>query len=370
VDSKAIPLFKVYMNESVMEPLRKVLMSGYIGQGPKVDEFEKALVPFVGNPYPLTVNSGTSALHLAMRLANVDHGSEIITTPQTCSATSMPALERGAALVWGDIDPWTGNLDPLDVERKITSKTKAILAVHWGGYPCELDELRAVAAKYGIPLVEDAAHAFGASYKGKPIGSHGDLVCFSFQAIKLVTTLDGGLLTCKTPEHYRRGKLLRWFGIDRETPRADLRCENDIVEYGHKFHLNDVAAVIGLEQLKYVAANLARARENAAFYEAALVGTKGVSLLRYTADRQSAYWLFTIRVRDRDGFQRFMSEKGVMVSRVHVRNDLHTYTKAFRRNLPGVDEFEREQVSIPVGWWVSDEDRVRIVSAIQEWGSR
>jgi dTDP-4-amino-4,6-dideoxygalactose transaminase len=305
-----------------------------------------------------------------MRLAGVDHGSEVITTPMTCTATSQPALERGATLVWADIDPWTGNIDPLDVARKITPRTKAIVAVHWGGYPCDLDELRAVAQKYGIPLVEDAAHAFASSYKGKPVGSGSDFVCFSFQAIKAVTTLDGGLLTCKTPDSYRRGKLLRWFGIDRETPRADLRCENDVAEFGYKHHMHDVSAVIGLEQLKYVGANIARTRENASFYQAALDGIKGVSLLRYTADRLSAYWLFTIRVRDRDGFQRFMAEKGVMVSRVHVRNDLHTYTKAFARNLPGVDEFEREQVSIPVGWWVTDLDRDMILAAIREWSAR
>lgn len=364
-----IPLFKVFMAPSILEPLKEVLFSGYIGQGPKVDAFEKALVPWVGNPHILTVNAGTSALHLAMRLAGVDHGSEIISSPMTCSATGQPALERGAQLVWADIDPWTGNIDPLDVERKITPQTKAIIPIHWGGYPCDLDDLRRIANKFGIPLVEDAAHAFGASYRGKPIGSHGDLVAFSFQAIKLVTTIDGGLLACKTPDLYRRGKLLRWFGIDRETPRADLRCESDVVEAGYKFHMHDVSAVIGLEQLKYTEGLLLRNRDNAAFYRKRLADVKGVKLLRYADDRVSSYWLFTIRVRDRDGFQTFMTKKGIQVSRVHVRNDLHTYTKAFRRNLPGVDEFEREQVSIPVGWWISDLDREAITRAIEEWSS-
>lgn len=362
-------LFKVHMPESVLGPLKEVLFSGYIGQGPKVDLFEKALVPWVGNPHVLTVNAGTSALHLAMRLAGVDHGSEVISSPMTCSATGMPALERGAQLVWADIDPWTGNIDPLDVERKITPRTKAIIPIHWGGYPCDLDELRRVAQKYGIPIVEDAAHAFGATYRGKPIGSHGDLVAFSFQAIKLVTTIDGGLLACKTPDLYRRGKLLRWFGIDRETPRADLRCESDIAEAGYKHHMHDVSAVIGLEQLKYAEGLLLRNRDNAAFYRSRLADVKGVKLLRYADDRLSSYWLFTIRVRDRDGFQTFMTKKGIQVSRVHVRNDHHTYTKAFRRNLPGVDEFEREQVSIPVGWWISDLDREAIARAIEEWSS-
>lgn len=364
-----IPLFKVHVPESVMEPLKEVLFSGYVGQGKKVDQFEKELSPWIGNSNILTVNSGTSALHLAMRLARVDAGDDVVTSPTTCSATGMPALERGAKLVWADIDPWTGNIDPVDVERKITPRTKAIIPIHWGGYPCELDALRAISQKYGIPVVEDAAHAFGASYRGKLIGSHSDFTCFSFQAIKLLTTIDGGLLACRAPDHYRRGKLLRWFGIDRETPRTDLRCEEDIVEYGHKFHMNDVAAVIGIEQLKYMEKLLSRCRHNAAFYAARLAEIKGVSLLRYAPDRASSYWLFTIRVRDRQAFQEFMTRKGVMVSRVHVRNDLHTYTREFRKNLPGVDEFEREQVSIPVGWWVGDEDRETIARAIEEWSS-
>lgn len=362
-----IPLFKVHMPESVMEPLKKVLMSGYIGQGPKVEEFEKGLAKWMGTSSVLTVNAGTSALHLAMRLAGVDHGSEIITTSMTCTASNMPALERGADLVWADIDPWTGNIDPLDVERKITPKTKAILAVHWGGYPCEIDELRAIARKHGLVFVEDAAHAFGSSYKGKPIGSHADFVAFSFQAIKHLTTVDGGLLACRSPEAYRRGKLLRWFGIDRETPRTDLRCEENILEYGYKHHMSDVSAIIGIEQLKYIEGILARHRANAAFYRERLAGVKGLRLLKYQDDRLSSYWLFTIRVRDRDGFQDFMGKHGVMVSRVHVRNDIHTAYKAFKRNLPGVDEFDREQVSIPVGWWVTDEDREKIAKSIEAW---
>lgn len=362
-----VPLFKVHMPESVMEPLKAVLFSGYIGQGPKVEEFERALPQWVGNTQALTVNAGTSALHLAMRLAGVEKGSEVITSPMTCSATSMPALERGAELVWADINPWTGNIDPLDVERKITSRTKAIIAIHWGGYPCDLDELRSVAARYGVPLVEDAAHAFGATYKGTKIGTGSDFVCFSFQAIKHLTTVDGGLLTCKSQEAYRRGKLLRWFGIDRETPRVDLRCESDIAEFGYKQHMSDVSAVIGLEQLKYVDKLLERHRSNAEFYRTRLGSIKDLQLLRYESDRQSSYWIFTVLVRDRDSFQRFMAKQGIMVSRVHVRNDLHTYTKAFRRNLPGVDQFERDQVSIPVGWWVTDEDREMIVRTIEDW---
>lgn len=365
-----LPLFKVPMAESVMEPLRKTLFSGYIGQGPKVDEFERALVPWVGNPNALTVNSGTSALHLAMRLAGVERGTEVVSTPMTCSATNEPILERGGDIVWSDIDPWTGNIDPRDVERKITSKTKAIIAVHWGGYPCDIDELLRISRKYGVALIEDAAHAFGAKYHGKPVGSSSGFVCFSFQAIKLLTTVDGGLLVCPTTDLYRRGKLLRWFGIDRETPRVDLRCENDIVEYGYKFHLSDVLATIGLEQLKYTEDLLKKTRENAAYYDTIIPQMRKVKGLRYASDCLSSYWLYTVRVNDREDFQEFMKKKDIMVSQVHVRNDVHTAFKQYRRNLPGVDEFTKDQVSIPVGWWVTEEDRKRVAACMMEWDSK
>ena len=365
-----INLFKVHMPETVMEPLKEVLLSGYIGQGSKVDEFERMLSKWVGSPNCLTLNSGTSALHLAMRLAGVERGTEVVTTAQTCTATNEPILERGADIVWADIDPWDGNIDALDVERKITPKTKAVVAVHWGGYPCDLDALVRICRKYNIALIEDAAHAFGSVYHGRPIGMYSSYASFSFQAIKVLTTVDGGLLVCPSIDDYRRGKLLRWYGIDRETPRGDMRCENDIEEYGYKFHMNDVNATIGIEQLKYVGKLLERQRLNAAYYDGKLTGLDRVKLLRYRPDRLSSYWLYTIRVDDRKDFQEYMAKAGIMVSQVHVRNDIHTAFKQFRRNLPGVDEFSAQQVSIPVGWWVTDEDREKIAKAVIEWGNR
>lgn len=361
-----IPLFKVFMSEDVMAPLRATLMSGYIGQGPRVEEFEQRLTPWFGNPNVLAVSSGTASLHLALRLANVGPGDEVISTAMTCSATNSPILERGASIVWADIDPCTGNIDSNDVERKITSRTKAILAVHWGGYPCDLTELNAIARKHGIKVIEDAAHAFGATYKNAPIGSHSDFVCFSFQAIKHLTTVDGGALVCRSKTDYDRGKLLRWFGIDREGARTDFRCENDIAEYGYKFHMNDVAATIGISQLRHVESILDRHRDNAEYYRKNLRDVRGVTLLDYKDDRRSAYWLFTIRVAERLRFMAAMKDRGVTVSQVHSRNDTHSAFKEFHTELAGVTEFCRDQVSIPVGWWINDEQRKYIVESIKK----
>jgi len=366
-EGKNIPLFKVFMPESVFEPLREVLLSGYIGEGPRVEEFERRLSPWFGNKNVLTVNNGTSALQLALRLADVGYGDEVISTAMTCSATNEPILALGAKIVWADIDPWTANIDPEDVARKITPKTKAILCVHWGGYPCELDQLNDIAAEHGIKLIEDACHAFGSTYHGKPIGSHTDFACFSFQAIKHMTTVDGGALVCKSEAGRERGRLLRWYGIDRKCKRKDLRCEANIAEYGYKFHMNDVTATIGLEQLKYVDDTIEKHRANADRYNKAFSNLDTVWPLRYKDDRRSAYWLYTMRVKNRDRFIEYMKKAGITTSQVHARNDTHTMFKDFKTDLPGVDEFTSEQVSIPVGWWLTQEDLTAIIDAVVEY---
>ena len=369
-EGKNIPLFKVFMPESVMEPLRKVLFSGYIGEGPRVEEFEQRLTQCFSNNNVLALNNGTAALQLALRLAHVNHGDEVISTPMTCSATNEPILAMGAKIVWSDINPWTGNIDPADVVRKITPKTKAIMCVHWGGYPCDLDELNTIAVEHGVKLIEDACHAFGSTYHGKKIGSHSDFACFSFQAIKEMTTVDGGALVCKSKDDCERGRLLRWYGIDRKAECKDLRCENDIVEYGYKFHMNDVTATIGLEQLKYVGKTIEKYRANAARYDNAFQNLKAVQPLRYKNDRSSAHWLYTMRVKNRQRFMEHMKAAGITVSQVHARNDTHTAFKDFKCDLPGVDEFVCEQVSIPVGWWLTEKDVSYICNTVIEYDAQ
>ncbi len=361
-----IVLFKVFMPESVMEPLRETLMSGYIGQGPKVDQFEHALSERLHTPYTVTVNSATSGLQLALRLADVGPGDEVITTALTCTATNWPILAQGAIPVWADVDEQTANINPLSIEQLITNKTKAIMVVHWGGYPCDMEAIWSIAKKHNLKVIEDAAHAFGSTYRGVPVGTQSDFGVFSFQAIKHMTTVDGGLVVTKSEADYKRAKLLRWYGIDRETPRADFRCENDVLEWGLKYHMNDVAATIGIEQLKYIDGNIAKHKENAAFYNQQLAGVPGLALLAEEPDRESVYWIYTIKVRERERFIATMKERGIMASRVHERNDKHTTVAAYKRPLPELDKFITEMVCIPVGWWVTPEDREYIVASIKQ----
>src|SRR5574343_363186 len=195
--AQLIPLFSVNIPKEIDQPLLEVLHSGYIGQGPKVEEFEGLLAKYFGNKNVLSLNNGTAALHLAIRLAGVTDGAEVITTPMTCTATNEPILANGGKIVWADVDPNTGLIDPLDVERKITPKTKLIIGVDWGGTPCDWDRLNAIGKKYGVKVLEDAAHAIGATYKGRKVGTLADYTIFSLQAIKHITTIDGGLLLCR-----------------------------------------------------------------------------------------------------------------------------------------------------------------------------
>ncbi len=362
----SIPLFKVFMSEEAVASSREVLLSGYIGQGPRVDLFEEKLLDWFCSPYILTLNSGTSALHLALRLAGVGTGDEVISTPMTCMATNVPILANGARIVWADINPVTGNICPESVKKRISPRTKAIICVDWAGYPCDLDELQAIAQQHGIKLIEDAAHGFGSQYKGKHVGGIADFTCFSFQAIKHLTTVDGGALVCKNNQDYQRGKLLRWFGINREGPRTDFRCEEDVLEYGYKFHMNDVTAAIGLAQLHHVASILKAHRDNAQFFNEkfANISSKKLELLNYKSDRVSSYWLYTIKLENPKAFMSAMKNKGITVSQVHARNDHHTVFKEFKASLAGVDAFVEKQVSIPVGWWLTLEEREYVAQTV------
>ena len=388
---ESIPLFKVFMSEDAIQASSEVLRSGYIGQGIVVDQFEKAIQDFIGDaPTVVTTNSATSAEHLVFHMlkdkgktANIHLGQmnwpgiseedEILTTPLTCTATNWPILANKMRIKWVDVDPNTCNMDLDDLERKITRKTKAIMIVHWGGYPLDLDRIKQIQEKafslFGFrPIViEDCAHAFGSTYKNKRIGSHGNISTFSFQAIKHLTSGDGGCIVF--PEGYldvaNRAKLLRWFGIDRNQNRKDFRCETDISEYGFKMHMNDINASIGLANLSKINMVLDRHIENARYYNENLSNTSGVTLMENKNDRQSAYWLYTIKVDRRDDFMKMMAEKGIVVSRVHERNDIHSCVSQYKTILPNLDGLVGEMICIPVGWWINDEQREYIVDSIK-----
>jgi len=373
-----IPLFKVYMNPEVDKSLLDTLHSGWIGQGNKVIDFERELSRRVENPYCLSLSAGTHGIHLALKLAGVKYNSDVICTPLTCTASNWPVLYQEANIIWADIKEDDLNIDPESIEDEINSdregkNIKAVIVVHWGGYPCDMKRIHEICRKRKIVVIEDAAHAFGSSYiedfKIYKIGEccHSDFTMFSFQAIKILNSVDGGALFCKEEEDYKRGKLLRWYGIDREGPRQDLRCESNIEEYGYKYHMNDVCATIGLSNLEKVKQNLMITKDNAIYYNQHLKNTPGVVLTQQgTEKKKSSYWLYTIYVEDRTGFARRMGEKGIMVSRVHERNDKHSCVSNFKKELPVLEKVVKKMICLPVGWWLTEEEREYIVNSIKE----
>jgi dTDP-4-amino-4,6-dideoxy-D-glucose/dTDP-4-amino-2,4-dideoxy-beta-L-xylose transaminase len=375
-----IPLFKVSMTDGAERRVAEVLQSGYIGQGPVVEEFEQALRERIGNPSLATVNSATSGLHLALHMvaglgrpggpANSGIG-EVLTTPLTCTATTWPILANGLRIKWVDVDPATLNVDLDDLARKISPATRAIMIVHWAGYPVDLDRLGVILdgaeATFGFrPMViEDCAHAWGSTFGGQPLGNHGNICVFSFQAIKHLTAGDGGLIVLPTAQLAERARILRWYGIDRD--RGDsFRCEHDIAEFGFKFHMNDINAAIGLTNLTAVDGRIARHRSNAAYYDRELKGVQGLQITERASDRESSFWIYTILVERREDFIAHMSGRGIAVNQVHQRNDIHSCVAQYRQLLPGLDKVADRMVSIPVGWWVSDDDLQHIVDAIRE----
>lgn len=375
-----IPLFKVFMSPDAGPQVTNVLNSGYVGQGPKVEEFEVLLKNHFQNPNLVTVNSCTSALHLAFRLIENLPGDEVISTPLTCFASNASILANNLKIRWADVDVRTCNIYLEDVARKISKNTKAILVVHWGGYPVDLDQLRAIQWEckrlYGHepPIIEDCAHAYGSIYKNRLIGNSGNFCAFSYQAIKTFSTCDGGLLVCPNEEYYKQAKLLRWFGLDRESSQ-DFRCSQDILQYGHKFHMNDVNASIGLANYPHIESLLRRHRENTAFYNAALASLPDISssdcglrLLENNSEYQSSSWIYTLLVNNRERFKAKMADQGIHVSQVHARNDTYTCTctKEYRVCLPSLNFLSEYMISIPCGWWVSDEDREYVVAAIKK----
>jgi dTDP-4-amino-4,6-dideoxygalactose transaminase len=383
-----VPLFKVFMSNDVIEPLNNVLLSGFITQGPMVDKFEEALKTYFGHPYVLTLNSATSGLTMALRLLKDQTDSwpgfntdtdYVLSPALTCFATNAAILANNCKINWIDTDPNTANVSLIDIENKLTANTKVLYIVHWGGYPVDLDRLKELQdihqQKYGykFAIIEDCAHAFGATYKGKKLGNHDNICVYSLQAIKHLTTGDGGLILLPTEKLYDRAKLLRWYGIDRDKRnynRKDLRMENDILEFGYKFHMNDINATIGLYNLPHMDNLLQKNRANAQYLHKKLgelylqQKEPTFQLMENKDDRESAWWLFTMKVEKKEQFIEHMKVCGIFTSQVHNRNDINTCVKDFQTTLPELDNLEKRLVCIPVGWWLSTEDLEYIVASV------
>lgn len=367
-----IPLFKVYMARDVDQYVMPVLRSGYVGEGEKVKQFEHEIGRLISNDNVCMTNSGTAAIHMALRLAGVGRDDLVMSTPMTCLATNEAILYQGAHIVWADILQ-DGTVNPFSVREKLAEygeDVKALMVVDWGGLPCMLQAIKDAIGDRNIPIIEDACQSIGSVYHNHLVGYAGngaDYVTFSFQAIKHLTTADGGMLVCP-PGKLKEAQLMRWFGLDR-TKSASMRCEQDPPLWGYKYQSNDVAAAIGLANLQCLPGILRAVRGNAHRYNSAFSNCDGIYCAdSFQPDRQSNYWLYTVIVDDADEFIRFMALRGIECGKAHTRNDNKTIFAEYQCPLKGVDSFDDHHVCIPCGWWLTNEDVDRIITAAKEYG--
>lgn len=374
-----IPLFKVAMSQQgALDRVANVLRSGRLEHGPTVTEFEGVLGERIGNPRVIALNSGSSGLHLAIDLVarspsaegrRSGEPGEVLTTPLTFEGTNWPILANGLRIRWVDVDPATLNIDLDDLARKLSPATRAIVVVHWTGYPVDLNRLRDILdqaeARFGFrPMViEDCAQAWGATYQGVPLGNHGNICMFSFGALKQLTCGSGGMLVLPDDSLHERASSRRWYGINRQADRA--HGDYDVSDWGYRFYMNDVAAAIGLANVHLADELLERHRNNAAFYDKELCGLPGLEQTERAQDRQPSFWTYPVKVFDRPSFMRKLADAGIMTSIISRRNDAHSCVGAMSRTLPGLDSVSDRVAYIPVGWWLSEDDRAYIAETIK-----
>jgi len=363
---KKIVLFYPHVPDKARNMARNVLDTRWIGQGPKVDEFEQVWEKKISSPHKaIAVGAGTDALHLAYILAGVGFGDEVVTPVFTCTATNTPILYQKAKPVFADIKGYSLNVDPESVRKHMTKKTKAIVCVDYGGLPADLDELQAIADQWHVPLIEDAAQAHGATYKGKYVGSISDFTCFSFQAIKIITTCDGGMLTIKNLELEDKAKRIRWFGIDRKAKMED-RWLNDITEVGYKYQMTDFAAAMGLAAMCELDTTLLHHRMLFETYRKELISIPGITFIGDSVERRSSCWLCTVLVERREDLRKKLSEAGVESNCVHYRNDMYTVFGGRVKDCPNMDKLESKYLVLPMHYGLSVMDIQDICKIIKE----
>jgi len=348
------PLFYPNIHKKdILKEIDDTLSTRWIGEGPKVKIFEQKFGEFLGARYPVAVNSCTSALHLAYLLAGAKKDTEVIAPVFTCSATIHAIMHTGATPVFADIkNDFT--IDPKDVAKKITKKTVAVVAVDYSGKRCDYKELK----KFGLPIIADKAQSL--SYD-----KAADYNCFGFQAIKLMTTCDGGMLITKTKKDYDRAKRLRWFGIDRNKSFKEKNTRevaSSVEEVGYKYQMTDVDACFGLAALKHIKADLKYRQKLVNSYNKLLLDTKGIKIVDNT---DSDNWLYTILVDNRNKFFELMNQNDIEVSMAHARIDDVAVFKKYKNKCPNMDSLESQYVCLPLNPKITIRDVAHICKIIK-----
>ena len=365
--TREIGLSAPYLGEREEELVLEVLRSGSLSLGPTLDRFEELFAERVGAAYAASVSSGTAGLHLAVRLAGIGPGDEVVTTPFSFVASTNCFLYEGARAVFADVDPRTLNLDPAAAEAAITERTRAIVAVDIFGYPCELDPLRELAERHGLAFIEDACEALGAEYKGRPLGSHGHLATFAFYPNKQMTTGEGGVVVTGSEEKWRLLKSLSNQG------RAEEAAWLDHERLGYNYRLDDIAAAIGIGQLEKLDLILELRGQVATRYAELLAGFDSAEpLAADDADHKRSWFVYPVRLAedvDRDQVLAELRAAGV-ASKVYLPSiHLQPYMRerfGFREGMfPASEEASRRLLALPFHTGLEAEDQERVVEALR-----
>jgi len=360
------------MDNKEVIAVKEVLKSGWIGLGPKTKEFEEKFAQYVGAKHAIGVNSCTSALHLALKVMDVK-GGEVITSPMTFISTNHAILYNNATPVFSDIERDTLNINVDGIIKLITSKTKAILVVHYGGHPCDMDPILRIAKENNIKVIEDAAHACGAEYKKRKIGSIADATCFSFHAVKNLATGDGGMITVRDQDIAERLKKLIWLGISRGTwdrsKGITYKWEYNVEEVGYKYHMNDITAAIGLVQLSKLEGANAKRQEIVKKYTEALSDLDWLETPVVRKYAKSAHHNFVIKVLNgkRDELMTYLAENGISSSVHYIPSHLYEMYKSYYRELPVTEGIWKELVTLPLFPDLKDDEVDYIIEKIRKF---
>ena len=378
--SDFLPLSRPSIGSEEIEEVTACLRSGWLTSGPRVSRFEEGFAGAVGAAHAVAVTSGTAGLHLALLAAGIGAGDEVVTTPMTWAATGNMVLAVGARPVFVDIDPATLNIQPEAVERAVTPRTRAIVPVHFAGQPVDLDPLRVIAARRGLSLIEDAAHALGTHYRGHPVGGGSTAAVFSFHPIKAITTGEGGMITTDDAAFADRLRLLRFHGVTRDAwgrygKRATPAYE--IVTLGFKYNMTDLQAALGLAQLSRLEEFIAARTRAAGWYRTALEGLPGVEMLApvpYPA--RHAWHLLVVRLRlealrvGRDAIMEALLEANIGVGLHFKALHLHRFYREqlglTPGDLPEATRASESILSLPLFPDLTREDVTDVATALSD----
>jgi perosamine synthetase len=366
--TREIPLSAPYLDEREEELVLEVLRSGRLSLGPTIDRFEELIAERVGAPYAAAVSSGTAGLHLLCRLAGFGPGDEVITSPFSFVASANCFLFEGAIPVFADVDPHTFNLDPAAVEAAITERTRGIVAVDIFGYPCELDELRAIADRHGLVLIDDACEALGAEYRGAPVGSHGPSAVFAFYPNKQIATGEGGVVTTHSEDEWRQLRSLRNQGRAYEGGGWFHH-----VQVGFNYRWTDLQAALGIAQLEKLDEILRRRSEVASRYSEALGSVDGVETpLPDDADHRRSWFVYVVKLSpelDRDRVMAALREQGVATAEyvpcIHLQPYMREHYGFAEGLCPVAEETSRRTLALPFSTGLEPDDQERVVETLR-----